>query len=565
VQVKGNTKTKTVKNIRSLRKPASGSRVQGARGTEDRSVLNIHEDLSTEATSQAAAEVGFPKRSIKPPQKIASSNEVAAQPLDEAKLTKKSIKIVQGNIWVRGVVAFIIVLTVLRITLLFLNGLPLYADEAQYWIWSKHLDFGYYSKPPMIAAIISASTKIFGDAEYGVRLFSPIIHMLTSFIVFMLGNRLFGTLIGALSALIFITLPSIFLSSLLISTDVPLMFLWALSLYYLHKSLEQNQLKYWCIVGICVGLGLMTKYHFILIAPATALYCLWIGRLKQVVSSGGPYIAALIAILVFSPNLYWNWQNGFVSFMHVQDLAGVKAGFDFKKIPIALLKFIGDQLGVFGVFLLPFTAINIIGRKEVSKEVKFLSSYMLTVIFCIMFFAIKNKAHANWTAPAYVSGSILAAYFFVSLGRVSWAKYNIAAHCGVGLIIMLAPLFMDMLPDKALNPLHRVKGYAKLGANVAELKLANMEAVVATDDRKLYALMVYYGRPHLNDLKKFNDHYTVDDHFDLTAPLDISSKQIIMISRHMSEGSLKQAFADHEISTLPLSSTLGHKAFLVLR
>ncbi|MDF3047651.1 MAG: phosphoenolpyruvate synthase regulatory protein [Candidatus Midichloriaceae bacterium] len=48
---------------RSLRKLASGSRVQGARGTEDRSVLNIHEDLSTEATSQPAAEVEFPKRS----------------------------------------------------------------------------------------------------------------------------------------------------------------------------------------------------------------------------------------------------------------------------------------------------------------------------------------------------------------------------------------------------------------------------------------------------------------------------------------------------------------------
>ncbi len=37
--------------------------MQGAHGTEDRSVFNIHEDLSTGATTQFAAEVEFPKRS----------------------------------------------------------------------------------------------------------------------------------------------------------------------------------------------------------------------------------------------------------------------------------------------------------------------------------------------------------------------------------------------------------------------------------------------------------------------------------------------------------------------
>ncbi|MCE2991439.1 MAG: glycosyltransferase family 39 protein [Candidatus Jidaibacter sp.] len=477
----------------------------------------------------------------------------------------KNTIIVQENPWMKGAIAFIVLLTVLRIILLFLNGLPLYADEAQYWIWSKHLEFGYYSKPPMIAAIISLSTELFGDAEYAVRFFSPIIHMFTSCMVFILGSRLFGSIVGALSALIFITLPSIFLSSLLISTDVPLMFLWALALYYVYKALEENKFKDWCAVGICVGLGLMTKYHFILIAPATVIYSLWIGRLKPAACNVGPYIATLIALLIFAPNLYWNWQNGFASFMHVQDLAGVKTGFDFYKIPMALLKFIGNQLVVFGIFLLPFTMMNIVSKNALSKEVKFLSSYMLTVIFCIMFFAIKNKAHANWTAPAYVSGSILAAYLFVSLGKISWAKYNIVAHCGLGLIIILAPFFMDTIPDKTFNPLNRVKGYAKLGESVAELKSANAGAVMATDDRKLYALMVYYGRPYLYDLKKFNDHYRVDDHFDLTAPLDTASNPIIMISKYMSEESLRQIFTNSQVAALPLDNSMGHKAFLISR
>jgi uroporphyrinogen-III synthase len=45
-----------------LSKLASGSQVLGAYGTEDRSVLDIHEDTSTGATPQLAAEVEFRKR-----------------------------------------------------------------------------------------------------------------------------------------------------------------------------------------------------------------------------------------------------------------------------------------------------------------------------------------------------------------------------------------------------------------------------------------------------------------------------------------------------------------------
>ncbi|MDF3047363.1 MAG: hypothetical protein K0R73_481 [Candidatus Midichloriaceae bacterium] len=58
------TRLKPPSSIGPLRKLASGSRVQGAHGTEDRSVLNIHKDLSTGALRQPAAEVEFPKRSI---------------------------------------------------------------------------------------------------------------------------------------------------------------------------------------------------------------------------------------------------------------------------------------------------------------------------------------------------------------------------------------------------------------------------------------------------------------------------------------------------------------------
>ena len=35
--------------------------------------------------------------------------------------------------------------------------LDLSEDESHYWEWSRHLDYGYYSKPPGIAAVIWAA------------------------------------------------------------------------------------------------------------------------------------------------------------------------------------------------------------------------------------------------------------------------------------------------------------------------------------------------------------------------------------------------------------------------
>src|SRR5436189_6292460 len=35
-------------------------------------------------------------------------------------------------------------------------------DEAHYWEWSRHLDYGYYSKPPGIAWVIAAAIRVGG-------------------------------------------------------------------------------------------------------------------------------------------------------------------------------------------------------------------------------------------------------------------------------------------------------------------------------------------------------------------------------------------------------------------
>ena len=83
------------------------------------------------------------------------------------------------------VVLFIlIIITILRIYSLHISPIELSVDEAQYWHWSRNIDFGYFTKPPFIAWMIAFSTLIFGNEEWAIRLFSPITHLLISLVFF---------------------------------------------------------------------------------------------------------------------------------------------------------------------------------------------------------------------------------------------------------------------------------------------------------------------------------------------------------------------------------------------
>ena len=85
--------------------------------------------------------------------------------------------------------ALLIALVVaLRIVIVIIAPPEVGPDEAQYWRWSEKLDFGYYSKPPLVAWVIAASTALFGDGEWAIRLSAPMLHGAAAFFLFLLGK-----------------------------------------------------------------------------------------------------------------------------------------------------------------------------------------------------------------------------------------------------------------------------------------------------------------------------------------------------------------------------------------
>src|SRR5882757_9889260 len=205
----------------------------------------------------------------------------------------------------------VIAITVVRLVLLAVQSADLYPDEAQYWFWSLHPALGYYSKPPLVAWVIALTTRAFGDSEFGIRLAAPLLHAIAAAFVYGIAARLYNRRTGFWSALAYITLPGVSLSAFLISTDAVLLPCWAAALYAFIRAREPGGERWWIAVGITAGLGLLAKYAMAYWLLSAFGYVLLVREERRHL----PRLlgASLIALLLYLPNLWWNWHHDFVS------------------------------------------------------------------------------------------------------------------------------------------------------------------------------------------------------------------------------------------------------------
>ena len=141
------------------------------------------------------------------------------------------------------------------------TNFDLFGDEAQYWIWSENLDFGYYSKPPLLAWVIGSFSFLFGSAFVTLKIIPIGAYVLIAFVIYLISQELYNNKkLALLSGATFYLLPAVSLSSFLISTDVILILFWSLSLLFLIKVRKNPKIINFFLLGIFLGLSFLAKY-----------------------------------------------------------------------------------------------------------------------------------------------------------------------------------------------------------------------------------------------------------------------------------------------------------------
>lgn len=415
--------------------------------------------------------------------------------------------IVRWRVAALGVALYAIVLR-----FVFIGLTDLWPQEAYYWNYAQHLDIGYLDHPPLVAWLISLSTAIFGDNEFGVRFFAWFCWFLSAFFSFQLTGRLFGRSAAFISLLLVSALPVFFATGFLMTPDAPLVAAWAGALYFLERALLGGQRNAWLGAGVSIGLGMLAKYTIALLGPATLVFLLLDARARTWLMRPQPYVAALLAMVVFSPVVYWNLMNDFASF-DFQSTRRLSQEFEFslhRLIADAAILITPPGLLAAGAMLMSRRRLTaaIDAQGSTLRVATFVAVFTLVPLAVFATFSLTREVKLNWTGPLW-----LAAIPAVSAAAVAMIEHprrfasamrrTCVATLSVSLLLygFLLNYLVQGLPGLGftLKLPNAPVAWGELGRDAAELQFQVMQAtgsepiLIGLDRYDTASQLAFYG------------------------------------------------------------------------
>lgn len=414
-------------------------------------------------------------------------------------------------------------LTAARIATLILSDANLGQDEAQYWFWSRDLAFGYFSKPPMIAWAIAATTAVFGNAEWAVRLAAPLFHFGTAVFLYLGAALAFDRRVALWTGLGWLTLPGVILSGFVIATDAPLLFFWSGALYFLLRIALRDRPSTidFAALGAMIGLGLLSKYAMIYFPAATAAALLLEPSLRAKLLRAPLLLTAAVALALAALNAVWNMQHDFSTLSHTA--ANANWGVDVFRLQ-SLLMFLGGQFAVFGIVpfltLIVVAALAVMNRGRVdggalnnAAAARMLLVFALIPLVVICAQSFISRAHANWAATAYPSGVMLVTAFLFGARRAWLAQASVGFHGALLLIFSIAMANAPLIDRSGFaRAAKEIRGWEEQTAAIADM--AEGYDAVAVDDRALMGALLYYQRNRDIEIVALDPNASIDHHYE---------------------------------------------------
>ncbi|WP_432798840.1 ArnT family glycosyltransferase [Poriferisphaera sp. WC338] len=449
----------------------------------------------------------------------------------------------------RNTLLLALIIFIIRLIYSFISPYELVGDEAQYWDWSRHLSWSYFTKGPGVAWTIFASTEIFGNAVWAIRL-----PTLIAFIIIMLSAARLATHIsngderpGFFAACLIALCPPLFAAGQLMTIDEPFFACWilaALISYHAFYRLKHDQSAtlLWMLVAFILGVGFLYKYTVLLILPGLILFAI-IYRKTLKLNQPRNLITMIPAFAIFlitiSPVFIWNYQNDWPTVKHLVGHLGIEGG-DVKITqenqwkPIQLLGPL--EMVVVQILLIspPIIALIVISYRQAQKHKStnphqwlgviyliYCATPVLVFYFCVGFL---KKVQPNWPLAGFLTLIPLAAlYGPIGLGKFSLAiqtwkdnnkqgkrphtPWQVGWHWAIGwgsvaaLLIILAP-YAQYFPNGENFPgMHRATGFQNDAALIQTqrntlLNQTGTPPIIIADHYQKTARLAFYLPDH---------------------------------------------------------------------
>ena len=398
----------------------------------------------------------------------------------------------------RAVALLIVGFAILRFALAAIA--PLLPQEAYYWTWSRFPDWSYFDHPPLASYSIALTTAVFGQTAFGIKSAAVLWSIGWNVLWARLILDMFGDRRLAFWSLAALNLTIVYeVLGFGPTPDGPLLFAWVGTIWAVWRLSATADGRWWFVAGAFLGLAWLGKYSGALLGLIVLIYLLTSPRQRFWLAKPHPYLAFLLAIVVFSPVLIWNIQHDWVSLAfqssrRLNEMGGFK--------PRYFLMLVVQQFVIVTPYLFVVSIASLVrefrrwlnGGIDDSVRLLLISAAVPLLLFTAISF--RSIVKINWLAPAFWPLIVLGIRHLLARGggerHMVWGLASSAAVLVIGAAISTFP----NLPIP--GDLNSWSGFREAGARVDRLEAAiragGKESFVFSPHYKTSSL-IWFHRP----------------------------------------------------------------------
>ena len=482
--------------------------------------------------------------------------------------------------------------TLLR--LLLAASVPLLPQEAYYWTWSLHPDWSYFDHPPLATYGIWLTTHVFGQNGFGIKAAAVLWALGWNLLWARIVLDLYGDRRLAFWSLAALNLTLMYEAYAVGPTpDTPLVFAWVAALWCVWRAGaptppvgggtpggagelgaarrflagESGDGRWWFAAGACIGVSLLGKYSGVLLLAIVFLYLLTSARLRPWLAKPQPWLAALLALALFAPVIWWNAQHDWVSFTFQSSRrVGEMSGFK----PRYFLMLVGTQFALLTpyVFVLAIGALVRGARQTVGPaafddrdRLLLLSAAVPIAIFTLISF--RSIVKINWLLPAWWSIVILGVRHVLALqDGVRRLVRGLASSAAI-LVAAGAVVAVPNLP--IAGDLNTWSGWRDAARHVEAVQSAlsreGRSSFVFSPNYKISSLMRFYlpGHPRTYAQDIVGERALQYDYF--PRPSDLKGESGVLVVSDQDQGDIDMARVRTFFASVELVDTIEARAF----
>ncbi|MCK5456400.1 MAG: glycosyltransferase family 39 protein, partial [Melioribacteraceae bacterium] len=253
-------------------------------------------------------------------------------------------------------------------------------------------------------------TNIFGDNIFGVKFMAAVWYLLTNLLLYKTVSRFTENYLHDQNKNAFAFLSVILLNlslfahiyAITIVPDTPLIFFWLFVVYAVQERIITGNKNWWLLVGVGLGLGLVSKYTAVVIIGAIFFFFLFSSKHRKELLSHYPYLAIVIGFAIFAPVIYWNYERGWASFL----FQSAERADTVRSLRITyILQLLGSQLFMLTPLLFVYLFKSFSSTIKNWKAKENLHLYFWSAIIIIGGFSLvslTSLVKMNWLLPGFL-------------------------------------------------------------------------------------------------------------------------------------------------------------------